>query len=62
MLTYENPRQSCDPTKVRLEGRIVGFIRSTFPGEYFYQTKGGHQGERFFSIEEVKQSLQGEIT
>ena len=56
MITYTY--HFCAAIKVHLDGKHVGFIKGTgIPGEYFYQTKGGVQGARFNSINDVKESL-----
>ena len=44
---------------VRVDGKRTGDILRERGGGYYYRTKGGHSGERFATIEEVKRSLEG---
>ncbi len=44
--------------EVRLDGRIIGWIKKATDG-WYYDVKGGGAGESFKTIEECKQSLRG---
>ena len=57
MITYEYT----DPIKVKLEGKLIGYIKSNGPACYFYETTGGHRGDLYMTIAEVKRSLEKEV-
>ena len=58
MLTYRPEGLSPFKITVKLEKRVVGHIRRTIEGAYYYQPKSGPSGENFATVEQVKRSLE----
>lgn len=44
---------------VFLDGKRVGTINGPLDGKYWYKPIGGHRGEKFDTIAEVKASIEG---
>jgi hypothetical protein len=53
------PKSPCEPLPIKVyHGRYVGRIVAA-GNEFQYVAKGGHKGERFASIQAVKNSIEG---
>lgn len=62
MITYApRRRRGSDESDigVYVDGRLTGTIRRSDVGFYYQTRKGGHCGESFATVAEVKASLEG---
>lgn len=54
------PKSPAEPLPIKVyHGRYVGRIVAVGNGEFQYIAKGGHKGDRFASVQAVKNSIEG---